>query len=683
MHMLNFDVVEPKHSAKEGLNNSSPLLQSAEGLYANVLIDHPYARKTGLITYQVPEALELKIGQCVEVPFRSKTLPALIWSLKEEKPEFKTKEILKSLEPEISLQEWQMKTLEWIIEHYFCSALDASHLFLPKGVWKIPKRKKAPRENRAQGSKNSSTRTLSEDQEAIIMHFAKNPGVKALLQGVTGSGKTEVYRELIRLTRDQGKSSILLVPEIALTPQLLHQFESEFSVAVLHSHLTPARRASLWHQIYNNEVELVIGSRSALFAPCQNLGLIILDEEHEWTYKQENSPRYHAREVAKKMAEFTGASLILGSATPSVESRYEAQEKKLHHYRLETRYQGTELPQIKMIDMREEVKGKNFGVLSNLLEQKIETALQNKEHVLLFLNRRGSASATLCRDCGHTMECSHCSVTLTYHRGTLGKEALICHHCGRVKTPPAVCPNCKSPRIKQIGLGTEKVESELKQRFPNARIARADRDTTSNLKDLEELHRALRAHEIDILIGTQMIAKGLDLEKVSLVGILLADLGLHIPDFRASERAFQLLTQVAGRAGRREKQGEVILQTFSPEHMALQLSRKHDYEGFYEQEICSRMDGQMPPFTSLIKLTTASPSKEIAYKSSQTLLKTLELLNPGTYELSSAPALIPKINGKIYWNILIKGRDAEKLLRQVPPEALTDWRIDVDPIQTV
>ncbi len=479
------------------------------------------------------------------------------------------------------------------------------------------------------------------------------------------------------------------MPEISLTPQLLHMFEGLFeNIAVIHSRVSDAKRASIWRSIQAGEIQLVIGSRSAVFSPFKDLGIIVMDEEHEWTYKQDQSPRYHCRDVAKKITELTGAQLVLGSATPSIESMHEAKEGKARLFSLKNRVSGTPLPEVKVVDMKEELRSENYSIFSNQLEQEISSNLEAGKQTILFLNRRGSASSTLCRDCGLVLECEHCDTKLTYHARSRSPRPLVCHYCGRLYPLPSQCPNCQSVRIKHLGVGTQRVEAELKDRFPLARIARADRDTMSKKGSFKELHKAMSNHEVDILIGTQMIAKGWDLSKVSLIGVILADLGLHLPDFRAPERSFQLLTQVAGRAGRREEQGRVIIQSYTPEHPAIEYAKHHDYSGFYEQEIYTRKTHHFPPFSQLIKLIHVSNDKIAAFRAGESMKLALvnadlNLNGDQKHSIDVAPALIPRINGRYYWHAYVQGNEPKSLLNSVDPELLKEWRIDVDPVHTV
>lgn len=663
-------------------------------MFAEVWIDHGFARKTKGLIYQIPSHLQVKPGDGVRVPFMKSEKHGVVLKVHREKPDFEVKAI-RALWEEAGLWDWQLNLADWISEYYFCSKFDALRLMIPK---KIPKNwvenlKKISEKLKKHSEKiheESYEKKLTVEQKVTLNAISKDEPRISLIQGVTGSGKTEIYKQLIKKIIQLEQQAVFLVPEIALTPQFLSYLQKSFpSMAVLHSKVSTSKKMEIWKGVRSGEILLVLGSRSALFSPFKNLGLIIVDEEHEWSYKQDQSPRYHARDVAIKMAELTGAQVILGSATPSFESRYQAEKKNYKHYRLLERVNGVSLPHVEIIDMREELKKGNFSMFSDSLEQKISSALAHKEQVLLFLNRRGSGSSTLCRDCGQMSECPLCRLPLTYHVRTFKNPALICHHCGRVEAIPSRCKNCQGVRIRHLGTGTEKVETELQKLFPKARLARADKDTMGKRDSFSKLHTQLKENEIDILIGTQMIGKGWDLPKVTLVGVVLADLGLHIPDFRTSERIFQLLTQVAGRAGRRKKIGEVIVQTYNPHHPAIFYTQKHDYEHFYEQEMSSRKEARLPPFSKLVKIMILGETHKEAEIKAKSLAKKIETHIetydevPGTHEHFTAPAFLPQIRGKSQWNILIQGENPRELLRKIPGELLTDCRIDVDPLVSI
>ena len=416
-----------------------------------------------------------------------------------------------------------------------------------------------------------------------------------LLHGVTGSGKTEVYLQAIQQTIAQGKEAIVLVPEISLTPQMTERFKSRFGdlVAVMHSGLSVGEKYDEWRKVQQGKVKVCVGARSAVFAPFKNLGLVILDEEHESTYKQDDSPRYHARDVAIWRGNYYQCPVILGSATPALESYARAKKGVYTLLTLEHRAKNQALPTVHIVDMREQLQAGNRSMFSEPLMTALRDRLDKKEQTVLFLNRRGYSSFVLCRDCGTTVQCPNCDISLTYHRY---QEKLKCHYCGYDEYVPQTCPQCQSENIRYFGTGTQKVEEEIYKLFPEARVLRMDVDTTKQKGSHEKMLDAFGAGQADILLGTQMIAKGLDFPNITLVGVLSADTSLHLPDYRAAEKTFQLMTQVSGRAGRHEKQGEVFIQTYTPEHYAIELSKEQLYTPFYEREMHTRHIAGYPPY---------------------------------------------------------------------------------------
>ena len=514
---------------------------------------------------------------------------------------------------------------------------------------------------------------------------AKGPPAAFLLHGVTGSGKTEVYMRALAEAVSLGQRGIVLVPEISLTPQTIGRFSSRFPgrVAVLHSRMSPGEQFDEWQRIRDGAFDVVIGPRSALFAPQPDLSLIIIDEEHEWTYKQEEqSPRYHAREVALKLRELSGAVVILGSATPDLETYHRAQTGRYRLLELPQRITvrgESPLPEVELVDMREELKAGNRTIFSRPLNRAIGETLADREQVILFLNRRGTSTFVQCRNCGFVMRCSRCDLALTYHAK---EENLSCHQCGYHKAIPDKCPVCWSRRIRYLGLGTERVEDEVKRAFPLARTLRWDRDVTRGKGSHERILDAFLAHEADILIGTQMIAKGLDLPLVTLVGIISADTMLHFPDIRAGERTFQLLSQVAGRAGRGALPGRVVVQTYTPDNYAIAAGAKHDYASFYRQEIELRRQHGQPPFSRLVSLVYAHANAEACRTGAEKMFQRLaekkgqdgvdvELVGP-------APMFFARIRGRYRWQIVLRGSDPARLLADLPlPQG---WVVNVDPM---
>ena len=493
------------------------------------------------------------------------------------------------------------------------------------------------------------------------------PPKPILLHGVTGSGKTEIYLQAISLVLDRGQTAIMLVPEISLTPQTVERFKSRFAatqheVAVLHSHLSEGERHDEWHKIRTGRARIVIGARSAIFAPCANLGLIVVDEEHENTYKQEETPRYHGRDVAVLRASMEGCAIVLGSATPSLESFHNAQLGKYELLRLTQRVDDKKMPFIRIMDMRMESKKKG-AILSERLITAIHERLAKKEQTILFLNRRGFSTSLLCEKCGHVCECPNCSVALTFHRAA---ARVVCHICGHQAVAPSKCPECKDPGIKYSGTGTEKVEDIVGKCFPTAVVKRLDADVMTRKDAFRETLGAFKVGKIDILVGTQMIAKGLHFPNVTLVGIINADLSLHLPDFRAGERTFQLLTQVAGRAGRGDVEGEVFVQSCTPFSPSIQFARHHDFDGFWEQEIEFRRQWDYPPFTHLVLIVIRSQHQQRAEFSAQTLHRRLkDALPPNTTLSDPAPAPLEKSHGNYRFHLMLRTRAILRLSRHL------------------
>ena len=491
-----------------------------------------------------------------------------------------------------------------------------------------------------------------------------------LLLGVTGSGKTEVYLQAARRVLDAGKTVLVLVPEISLTPQTVRRFKARFAamqqqVAVLHSHLSQGERFDEWHRIRKGEARIVIGARSAVFAPLPDLGLILVDEEHETSYKQDSVPRYHGRDVAVLRAAIEGCPIVLGSATPSLESWHNAQTGKYRLLRLDERADGQSMPLVRVVDMRLEAAKHKGGpaILSEKLRVALEQRLAQGEQAILFLNRRGFARSLQCPQCGHVCQCPHCSVALTYHRT---EERLVCHVCGYQSIVPRKCPECRDPAIVLQGYGTQKVEELLAKVLPQAKIARIDADAMRRKHALRDALNAFKAHKTDILIGTQMIAKGLHFPNVTLVGILNADLSLHVPDFRAGERTFQLITQVAGRAGRGDLAGEVIVQTFTPHSPSIQYARRHDFDGFCEQEMEFRRHFQYPPFAHCAVLTARSNHERRAEFTLQTLhLRLQENLPAGVLLGDPLPSPLVKAHGQFRFQLMLRSPRARPLTRHV------------------
>jgi primosomal protein N' (replication factor Y) len=510
-----------------------------------------------------------------------------------------------------------------------------------------------------------------------------------LLEGVTGSGKTEVYMSSIEAVLALGRNALLLVPEIALTPAMAGQFFHRFGdqVAILHSAFSESERAEQWRRIRRGEARVIVGTRSGVFAPVQNLGLMIVDEEHDTSYKQQEAPRYHGRDVALLRAREAGAVAVLGSATPSVESRFNAESGKYTRLHMSQRVGNRPLPQVEIIDMRLEfLETKKQAIFSRKLLEEMGQRLSSGEQVMLLLNRRGFSSFMVCRACGERLQCVNCAVSLTYHRRD---RRMLCHYCGYAEPVPEECPKCGSDHIQFLGAGSERIEDELHQHFPAARIARLDRDSASAKGAFEHILQSFRAGEIDILVGTQMIAKGHDIANVTLVGIVLADIGLSMPDFRAAERSFQLLTQAAGRAGRGDLPGRVVIQTLNPDHYAIQLAAGHDYEGFYRKEIEFRKWLRYPPFAAFANVILRAGKQEDALRFSTEFGRLLAPAPEGVRVLGPAEAPVPRLKSEYRYQLLIKA-SKRSVLREVLGKlrdyaAQAKWPatavvIDVDPL---
>ncbi|KAB3533142.1 primosomal protein N' [Alkaliphilus serpentinus] len=509
----------------------------------------------------------------------------------------------------------------------------------------------------------------TEEQENIIKEIVgdiiDNRSNNYLIHGITGSGKTEIYLQLMEVAKAEGKEGIILVPEISLTPQTVERFRGRFGegIAVFHSNLSEGERYDEWRRISEGKVDMVIGARSAIFAPFNNLGLIIVDEEHEQTYKSEQNPKYHAIDIAFLRGMTEKAVVVLGSATPSIENYYKAQKGEIKLRTLEKRPQMAKLPEVEVIDMKEELDTGNTSILSNRLKSLIMENLEKKKQTILFLNRRGYSTFVSCRSCGHVVKCNHCDISMTFHMGT---KSLNCHYCGLKISAPTSCPSCNSNRIKYFGAGTQKLERVIEGQFPGARVARLDLDVTGKKGAHERILADFKKGNKDILIGTQMISKGLDFPNVTLVGIISIDSTLNLPDFRASERSFQLITQVAGRAGRSLQAGRVVLQTYDPNHFSIVTASKHDFKGFYNEELEIRKEFAYPPFNNLIALNFSGGRDDELFQYVNKIADGIRyILQSKGYQsmndmlLGPNAAIIPKINNKYRYQILLKDHGVE------------------------
>jgi len=634
-------------------------------------------KNTNVLTYS--SETDLAVGLLVRVPIRGKSVSGII--LKEvQKPSFDTKEVTKvELEKPI-ISEQMLTVASWISEYYASSLPSVLTTIIPSGVAK--KRRKIVA-NTIPATKDTH-KTLTTDQTKVFSEIQKNLGNKPqLLYGVTGSGKTEIYLQLIEEQLKQKKGIIILVPEVSLTPQALERYSARFGdrVVLLHSYLLETERFAVWKQIFDGEKDIVIGSRSALFAPMSDLGLIIIDEAHESSYKQDQNPRYEATKVAEKIAEVSGCGLVFGTATPSIEMFYRAKQGTLDLRTLNKRIVQNKMPSIEIVDMRHEFQYGNKSIFSEKLQAEIKSTLAAKGQIMLFINRRGMATFVSCRDCGYVAGCPNCDIPLTFHYNDM---RLTCHHCGHTEAPPVTCPKCSSMAIKYFGSGTQKVEQEIRKLFGEVRVSRMDHDTTQKNGAHETIYKEFESGNVDILIGTQMITKGWDIPNVRLVGIVSADSMLNYPDYRANEKAYQLITQIAGRTGRGEHVGKVVIQTYTPDNPIFGSIQKHDFTLFYESEIGAREELNYPPFANLVKMLYNNESQtksEAEANHIAELLKDIPMIGP-------SPAFIPRLNGKYRHQITLKviakkEADFTQTVGKVSKFINDNWSIDVDPVSLI
>lgn len=688
-------------------------------------LDHPF-------TYGVPDELasDLQIGQLVFVPFGKTTVGGIVWRIYDAEAPNKVKPLgaIRRVQPVLTPVLRDMA--EWMAERYLCYLSQAIRAMVPSSVrrdlsvrhtqvwYAVAKPRQGRSSHRQQiyeyiaesGVVDRRTlldiypaggqalrdlvkegvlavshrpplkepvapHPLTNEQEQLVEEMASHWGRPWLLEGVTGSGKTEVYLSLIERALSQGQQALVLLPEIALTPQTVMRFRERFGalVRVWHSGLSQAERRDTWEAVQGQHSGVVIGARSAVFLPFPALGIIVVDEEHEPTYKQEEHPRYHTREVALWRGARQGATVVLGSATPSLESRFAAQQGRLYHALLPHRIFGRPLPPVELVDMREELRQGNRDIFSRILKDRLGHAIERDEQVILFLNRRGFSTFILCRSCGGALECPDCAVSLTYHQT---EHTLSCHYCLKTFPVPSVCPHCGSDRIRYFGAGTEKVVSEVERLFPGTRVLRADRDTLTKAQDYALLYDEFYRGKAQVLVGTQMIAKGMDFPKVSLVGIVAADTALHLPDYRSAERSFQLLVQAGGRSGRGEIAGAVTVQTYSPDHYALRHAQHHDYASFYEEEIRFREMAHYPPYWNLWLLALDGPEEaEVAGRAHNIAQILRSIDDPGLEVLGPAPAPLARLKGRFRYHVLVKTLREEvwdARLRQVFRHALSE-----------
>jgi primosomal protein N' (replication factor Y) (superfamily II helicase) len=499
--------------------------------------------------------------------------------------------------------------------------------------------------------------TLNSEQLNAFNTIKNTNFNKFLIHGITGSGKTEIYMQLVSLMISQGKSSIILVPEISLTPQIVERFKGRFgqNISVFHSKLSDGERFDEWMRVKTGKVKLAIGARSAIFLPFANLGLIVIDEEHEGSYKSDSDPKYITKEIAEMKSDLNNCKVVLGSATPSIDSYYQCNIGNYKLIKINKRANNAVLPKIEIVDMREELLNNNKSILSKALYDSINSTLQNKQQIILFLNRRGFSSFISCRNCGYVFKCENCSISLTYHSD---KNIMLCHYCGKSQPVKKVCPKCGSHYVKYFGIGTEKVEQEINKLFPSAKTIRMDLDTTRKKDSYEIIYNTFKNGGANVLIGTQMIAKGFDFKNVTLVGIIAADLSLNLPDYRSNERTYQLITQVSGRAGRGLNSGKVIVQTYNPQNYSIRYSAENDYDSFYNEEINIRKNMEYPPFTNILSITMSSKIETLLLKKIQeagNVIKGLININENIKMLGPCPCLIAKIKDNYRWQIIVKG----------------------------
>lgn len=657
--------------------------------------------------YSIPLELEKKahVGSQVLLPFGKAKRVGYIVGFVETSDVKGIKDIDSVLSPHPLFSRESVELAKWMSEYYNSFFMTALRTVMPPGTARIEKRAlqsklrkplygqipnpKSQTPNKSQISISKTQKfELTMEQKTALRSIATDIDIKkfsvSLLYGITGSGKTEVYLRAADYAVNTGGGAIILVPEVGLTPQIIERFNEHFGekLGVYHSEMREKDKDIAWMQIAGGEKQVVLGTRSALFTPVKNLKLIVLDEEYENTYKQEQNPRYHAREVAFALARRSNSVVVLGSASPSVETFYHAKKGDYKLLTLPKRIDDRALPPVEVVDMRSELKAKNYNVLSRKLNEKIKSVIQKKEQAILFINRRGYFSFVMCRTCGHAIQCPKCSASLIYY---MNDKKLRCNHCGFSSEAPVICPKCQSSQIKFFGGGTQRIEQEVARIVPDARILRLDRDTVKKKGSYETIIRSFISGSADILIGTQMVTKGLDIGSVTLVGVVAADIGLNLPDFRAAEHTFQLITQVAGRAGRHKLAGEVIVQTYNPDHYAIMFASKHDYEGFYNEEIKTRETLGYPPFGSLINVVVYGESEKNVEQVSTDLVKLIKKRLTGAVGEAFGPAKAPiaRLKNNYRYQIIVKGGKLDSMRKAVVESAahivkLGGVRVSVD-----
>jgi len=652
-------------------------------MIANVIPETKIFSKEGFFSYQIPDDLSHKVnvGSIVTIPFGKRKIRGVVKEIykktnsrKKRKYQLRT---ISEVDENFIISKEFIEIADWISNYYLCSMGEAISIFMPPII------KKLKNFEYKEYTKNKKLNPLTTLQKEIfdrlknkLLATRKKP---TLIFGVTGSGKTEIYLHLAKETIRIGKSVILLVPEIILTPQNIQRFEEIFAsnVVLMHSGLSASEKYRCYKSFYDGEKKIIVGPRSALLVPNNNIGLIIVDEEQEDSYKQEQNPRYDASQIAEKIAKKQNALLLLGSATPRIESYYKSKKGTYDLEILPGRFNTLTLPEAEIIDLKNEIKKENFSPISERLQELLYNVLKKKEQAILFLNRRGMATFVSCRDCGFVANCPHCDIPLIYHLEK-NRDFLTCHHCQKEFPLPAKCPDCKSFRIKYFGSGVEKIEIELKRLLPKARIKKVDSKVLRNHTEYEKFYQNFRDHKFDFVVGTQILAKGFDIPDVSLVGIISADVGLHLPHFRALEKIFRLITQVSGRSGRRSKSGKTIIQTYWPNSAAIKYAAKHDFEGFYNEEIKKRLAKNYPPKNHLIRILNENKNKEMAFSEIKKLASefeknNIEFIGPGQ-------CFFHKLNNKFRYQIIIKTEKLpnSKISNIYQIQQKFTW--DVDPI---
>jgi len=658
-------------------------------MQANVL----FPINSEAFTYTVPEELrsDIKIGSRVEAPFKRSYKTGIVIALDRnpqsaslkrtagQKKNISLKPVTSLLDEAPFLSNNILRLIDWVSQYYMSAAGLALKNAVPSAFFTGKKAGK-PRIIYEEEAKKSKHFNLTNDQKKALNEINSVDKGVFLIHGVTGSGKTEIYIRAVK-SLPAGKQAIVLVPEIAITAQMIERFRTSFGgdVVFFHSGLSTGERITQWQKTRNGEVKVVIGVRSAVFAPFNNLGLIIVDEEQEASYKQFEGLRYSARDVALARAKLENIKIILGSATPSLEAYHAAQNGKFHYIRIDKRIEKRPLPEVEIIDMTKEIKD-TFSLSAKLVDA-LRQNVKDLNQSLIMLNRRGYSPYFICTDCGHTHKCPLCSITLIYHKDT---NSLNCHYCGSWLNPESQCPECGGKEIKYLGTGTQRVEEELNRLIPELSFKRMDRDTTQKKLSHHRIVRQMEEKKIDLLLGTQMVAKGHDFPDVTIAAVISADTALNLPDFRSAERAFQLFTQLAGRAGRGVLPGKAYIQTYEPDHFVFDYVKKHDYIGFYEKEIVQRKELSYPPFSKLIRIIFRFRKKEKANKITSSISVRIRTMAHKNIEvLGPAPAPIEKIRNLWRWHLILKGRNAKELRRTAKEivnklDLIRDVKVDID-----